>query len=154
MKTVDKVMIQRWLLLGFLLGAPLAAAEDIAGFWKHAEEPGWIEIRLDEGKGTVVRNDRFPERVGREIVKDLAADPSGGSLWRGLVFAERLVGERGRTVGQLRLFAERLGEYKDAEISLPEPDRMRFKVKVGFMSRTVDWVRVEDIPAGRSETVE
>ena len=136
MKTVDQVMIQRWLLLGFLLGAPLAAAEDIAGFWKHAEEPGWIEIRLDEGKGTVVRNDRFPERVGREIVKDLAADPSGGSLWRGLVFAERL------------------GEYKDAEISLPEPDRMRFKVKVGFMSRTVDWVRVEDIPAGRSETVE
>jgi len=124
------MMIVRVVLtLAALLAAPLASAGDVNGFWKHADEPGWIEIRLEEGKGTVVRNDKFPERVGREIVKDLEADESEENLWHGQVYAERL------------------GEYKDAEISLPEPDRMQFKVKVGFMSRTVDWMRVDEIPA-------
>jgi hypothetical protein len=123
-----KVMIRGVLLLVGLLAAPLASAGDINGFWQHADEPGWIEIRLDEGRGTVIRNDKFPDRVGREIVKGLAADESEENLWRGQVYAERL------------------GEYRDAEISLPEPDRMQFKVKVGFISRTVEWVRVDQVP--------
>ncbi len=110
------------------LVAPWSFAEDISGFWKHADEPGWIEINLEEGQGMVVRNDRFPERVGREIVKDLKADESEKDLWLGQVYAEKL------------------GEYKKAEISLPKPGRMEFKVKVGFMSRTVEWVRVDKVP--------
>jgi hypothetical protein len=112
-----------------MLVAPLSLAGDISGVWKHADEPGWIEISLDEGSGTVVRNDKFPERVGREIVKELQADKSKENLWRGQVYAEKL------------------GEYKDAEISLPEPDIMQFKVKVGFMSRTIEWMRVDAVPA-------
>ncbi len=111
-----------------ILAAPLSFADDISGLWKHADDPGWIEIRLDEGKGTVVRNDKFPERVGREIVRELQADESKDNLWRGQVYAEKL------------------GEYKDAEISLSEPDLMQFKVKVGFISRTVEWVRVDAVP--------
>jgi hypothetical protein len=129
-------MIRNLLSLVALLGAPLVAADDIAGFWKHAEEPGWIEIHLDTGKGIVVRNDKFPERVGREIVKDLSVDTSEQNLWRAQVYAERL------------------GEYRDAEITLPEPDRMQFKVKVGFVSRTFEWVRVDDIPAVPTEEVQ
>lgn len=117
-----------------LLAAPLAGANDIAGLWKHADEPGWIEIRLDEGSGTVVRNDKFPERVGREIVKDLVADGSEDKLWHGQVYAEKL------------------GEYKKAEITLPAPDRMRFRVKAGFITRTVEWVRVDSLPAAVPET--
>ena len=112
-----------------LLAAPLSLADDISGVWKHADEPGWIEISLDEGKGTVVRNDKFPERVGREIVKELQADGSKENLWRGQVYAEKL------------------GEYKEVEISLSEPDLMQFKVKVGFMSRSIEWVRVDAVPA-------
>jgi len=119
----------RIFVVAAFLAAPCAFAGDISGFWKHAEEPGWIEINLDEGKGTVVRNDKFPERVGREILKELVADESNDNLWRGQVYAEKL------------------GEYKDAEISLSEPDLMQFKVKVGFISRTVEWVRVEAVPA-------
>ena len=119
-------MVRNLFLLLAMFAAPLAFAGDISGFWKHAEEPAWIEIRLDEGKGTVMRNDKYPERVGREILKDLEADESEAGLWRGQVFAQRL------------------GEYKDAEISLPEPDRMAIKVKVGFISRTVEWVRAEE----------
>jgi uncharacterized protein (DUF2147 family) len=116
-------MIRNGFLLLAMLAAPLAFAGDISGVWKHAEEPAWIEIRLDKGKGTVRRNDKFPERVGREILKDLEADKSEQGIWRGQVYAERL------------------GEYKDAEISMPEADRMNIKVKVGFISRSVEWVR-------------
>ena len=43
------------LTLAALLAAPLAAAGDINGFWKHAEEPGWIEISLDEMEGILWR---------------------------------------------------------------------------------------------------
>ena len=119
----------RIFVVAAFLAAPSAFAGDISGFWKHAEEPGWIEINLDEGKGTVVRNDKFPERVGREILKELVAkDPEQG-LWKG------------------QIYAEKLGEYKDAEITLAEPDRMAIKVKVGFMSRTVEWQRVDAVPA-------
>lgn len=110
-----------------MLTAPLLLAGDISGFWKQAEEPGWIEINVEAGKGTVVRNDKFPERVGREIVRELKADGSKENLWQGQVYAEKL------------------GEYKDVEISLAEPDLMQFKVKVGFMSRTVEWVRVDAV---------
>ena len=111
-----------------MLATPLSFAGDISGVWKHADEPGWIEISVEEGKGTVVRNDKFPERVGREIVRHLKADGSKENLWQGQVYAEKL------------------GEYKDAEISLAEPDLMQFKVKVGFMSRTIEWVRVDAVP--------
>jgi uncharacterized protein (DUF2147 family) len=121
--------VRTLLFLAALLAAPLASAGDINGFWKHADEPGWIEIRLDEGKGTVVRNDKFPERVGREILKNLVTDDSEEGLWSG------------------QIFAEKLGEYKDAKITLVEPDRMKIKVKVGFMSRTVQWQRVDEVPA-------
>lgn len=119
--------------VAFLAAAPLALADDINGLWKHPEAPAWIEISLDEGKGTVIRNDKFPERVGREVVKDLQPDGSKDKLWHGQVYAEKL------------------GEYKKAAISLPAPDRMEFKVKVGFMSRTVAWERVDEVPSASAQ---
>lgn len=122
-------------LLAFVavLVAPFTMAEELAGFWKHAEEPGWIKITVDQavGKGVVVHNETYPERVGREILKDLRADDKQEGLWRGQVYAERL------------------GEYKDAEISLPGSGQMEIKVNVGFMSRTVEWVRVDRVPASK-----
>jgi uncharacterized protein (DUF2147 family) len=123
------ILVQSTFLLGALLFAPLAVSGDISGFWKHAKGPVWIEIRLEEGGGAVVRNDNFPERVGREILKEIKASKSEQELWHGLIYAEKL------------------GEYKDVEVSLPEADRMLLKGKVGFMSRTVEWVRVDKIPA-------
>ena len=127
-------MITRVVLpLFFLLATSQALADDISGFWKHPEAPAWIEINLDEGKGTVARNDKFPERVGREFVKNLKPDESEENLWRGQVYAEKL------------------GEYKEAEISLPQPGRMEFKIKVGFISRTIEWDRVDKVPAAAAE---
>ena len=123
------MIFRRALLLCALLFTPLAFSADISGIWKHAEHAVWIEIRLEEGGGTVVRNDKFPDRVGRKILKDLAADKSDQGMWHGLIYVEKL------------------GEYKEVEVSLPEADRMLITGKVGFISRTVEWVRVDKIPA-------
>jgi len=62
--------IRRALFLCVLLFTPLAFSADISGIWKHAQNPAWIEVRLEEGSGTVVRNDKFPDRVGRNILKE------------------------------------------------------------------------------------
>ncbi len=120
--------LSRLFFIAALLAASNVFATDISGFWKHTEEPGWIEINLDAGKGTVVRNDKFPERVGREILKDLVAEGSDTPRWKGQVFAEKL------------------GEYKDANIVLSKPDLMTIQVRVGFISRTFHWQRVEKLP--------
>ncbi len=113
-----------------VLSAPLASAGDIAGLWKYAEEPAWIEIQFEDGvgKGTVLRNDVYPERVGREILIALRAEEHEDAVWRGQVYVFRLEA------------------LKDVEISLDGPDLFRMKVKVGFISRTVDWIRVDEVP--------
>lgn len=79
--------------------------------------------------GKVIRHEEYPERVGREILKDLAPSESGKGVWRG------------------QIYAVPLGEYMDVEASLPEPDSLDMKVKIGFMSRTVSWVRVATLPS-------
>ena len=115
--------------IGALLFTPMTFSADISGIWKHEKNPAWIEIRLEDGSGTVVRNDKFPDRMGRTILNDLQADKSKKGLWHGVIYVEKL------------------GEYKDVEISLPEADQMLIKGRVGFMSRTVEWVRVDEMPA-------
>ena len=121
-------IVRRALLLCALMFTPLAFSADISGTWKHAKEPGWIEVQLEEGSATVVRNDKFPDRVGRKLLKNLQADTSEQALWHGLIYVEKL------------------GECRDVEVSLPEPDRMLVTGQVGFMSRTVEWVRVDKTP--------
>ena len=66
----------------------------------------------------------FLERIGEEIVALGDALINLCSQETGLP-AQRLVGERGRTVGQLRLFAEliREGSWVNARIDQAQPDR-------------------------------
>jgi hypothetical protein len=125
-----RLIKQILLTLSVSLSAPLLLAGDLSGLWQHEELPAWIEVRFENGvgTGTVVRNDEYPDRVGRILLKDLSSEGGDGESWRGQVYAQRLE------------------EYKDGEISLPEPDLMRVKVKVGFMSRTVEWKRVTALP--------
>ena len=117
------------LVLFTLLWAPAALSEGITGFWKHESEPGWIEIRFEEGvgTGTVLRNDKFPERVGTEILKDILAD--GNGKW------------------EAKVYAARAEEYRDARLHQSVPDVMEIEVKVGFITRTLKWVRVAEVPA-------
>jgi uncharacterized protein (DUF2147 family) len=82
-----------------------------------------------QGDGVVVRNDKFPERVGNTFVKELKADKSKQVFWQGLAYIRKL------------------GDYKNVEISLSETGQMLISGKVGFFSRTVEWVRVENVPS-------
>ena len=120
-------------VVGFLLAVSAAQAEsDLAGFWQHEKEPVWIEMVPTSGEGVVVRNDNQPERVGFRVVKDLETGSQPGK-WSGQVFAARL------------------GEYRDATITLESDDRLAFAVKVGMMKRTVEWRRVQQVPSATDD---
>lgn len=121
------MVLRHVFLLCAVVFTPIAVSADISGIWKHAQEPVWIEVSVEEGSATVVRNDRSPDRVGRTLLKYLEADKSKQGLWHGLVYVEKM------------------GDYKDVQVSLSDNDRMHTTGKVGFMSRTVEWVRVDKI---------
>ena len=111
-----------------MLSSAMVTAGDLAGIWQHESEPVWIQIEANETVARVQRNDNKPEAVGFEMIKDLAQTGSDKVRWTGQVYAAKL------------------GEFKSAEIELIDEDVMRFKVKVGFMSRTVEWQRVDEVP--------
>ncbi|MFT7403668.1 MAG: hypothetical protein ACI955_000723 [Zhongshania sp.] len=122
------VMFKYVLLLCALMFAPLAVSGEISGIWKATEGPVWIEIKLAEGNGTVIRNDKYPERVGSVILKNLKADKSKQHLWHGLIYVEKM------------------GEFKNVEVTAPKQERMITKGKVGFLSKSVEWQRTDKIP--------
>lgn len=107
---------------------PAAAGEDLSGYWQHESEPVWIEMIPDEGKGVVLRNDNKPDRVGFLVVTDLAPGQESNQ-WTAQVYAAQM------------------GEYRDAEIQLEGEDLMSFTVKAGFIRRTVEWTRVQQVPS-------
>ena len=121
------------LVFGVGLVAPHLWAADLAGIWQSEDQPAWIEVAFADGSGTgiVRRNDNKPEAVGREFLQGITLSEDTGS-W------------------QAQIYAERFKEYKDAVITLPEPDRMKIVVKVGFMSKTVYWTRVASLPASEA----
>ena len=51
----------------------VASSNDLSGVWKHSERTIWIEITTEKGTSIIVRNDRFPERVGRTFMTDIKA---------------------------------------------------------------------------------
>jgi hypothetical protein len=124
-----KRMIQSAVFVCTLLSSSLAFSADISGFWKHAKQPIWIEIRVAQGDGVVVRNDKFPERVGNTFVKELKADKSKQELWHGLAYIQKL------------------GDFKSVDISFSETGNMLITGKVGFISRTIEWVHADEISA-------
>jgi len=129
MKT--KQMIRCVCFLFALLSAPFSFGEDVAGVWKHAKNPAWIKVSLQEGAATIVRNDKFPERVGRKILKDIKASSTQQNLWHG------------------QFYIEKFGEYKRVDVSLTEAGNMLITGKVGFISRSTQWLREDAFTAAR-----
>ena len=118
-------MIQSSLLIGTLLCSSLAFSTDISGTWKHSKKPVWIEIRLDKGDGIVIRNEKFPERAGNTFITDIKADKSELNLWHGTAYIRKMK------------------QYKDVEISLSETGKLQVTGKMGFFSRTIEWLPAE-----------
>jgi uncharacterized protein (DUF2147 family) len=106
-------------------------ANDLTGFWKAADQPAWIEINTEgeSATGVVRRNDVNADAVGRTLLKDVTADKASPEVWRG------------------QIYAARLGEYRDAQITLINPSNMQIEVKVGIMSRAISWHRVAEVPS-------
>jgi len=115
------------LMLSAMVTMPGNAETELAGYWQHESEPVWIEMQPETGQGVMLRNDNRPDRVGFLVVTDLEAgdEPNDWSA---------------------QVFAARPGEYRKAEITLAADDRMVFTVKVGFMRRSVEWLRVSEVP--------
>ena len=115
------------LMMSATFALPGHAESELAGYWQHESDPVWIEMQPDTGQGVMVRNDNRPDRVGFLVVTDLEASDEPNE-WSAQVFAARL------------------GEYRNAEITLSSDGRMVFTVKVGFMRRSVEWQRVSEVP--------
>ena len=115
------------LMLSAMCALPGHAENELAGYWQHESEPVWIEMQSETGQGVMLRNDNRPDRVGFLVVTDLEASDEPNE-WSAQVFAARL------------------GEYRNAEITLSSDGRMVFTVKVGFMRRSVEWQRVSEVP--------
>ena len=116
------------LMLSAMVALPGNAENELAGYWQHESEPIWIEMQPETGQGVMVRNDNRPDRLGFLVVTDLEASDDLNE-WSAQVFVARL------------------GEYRKADIALSSDDRMVFTVKVGFMSRSVEWHRVSEVPS-------
>lgn len=125
-----KRTVQGALLLLLAGLSPLVLASELSGLWKITGQPVWIEVTSEAGvsQGVVRRNDVNPDAVGRMLLKDIRVDESEAGRWSGQVFAARL------------------GEFRDAQVALPEVDQMEVTVKVGFMSRSIVWERVTELP--------
>ena len=118
---------QLLLMLTAMVALPGHAGDELAGYWQHESEPVWIEMQPETGQGVMLRNDNRPDRVGFLVVTDLEASDEPNE-WSAQVFAARL------------------GEYRNADITLSADGRMVFTVKVGFMRRSVEWQRVSEVP--------
>lgn len=115
------------LLLVLSLASNASLAADISGLWQHPKDPVWIEVSATEGVGIALRNDDDPSTVGFEVLKEMTAGAKEG-VWVGEVFVPQL------------------GDYKRVEVTLPSGDTLKMKVKIGFLSRSLEWSRVALVP--------
>ena len=111
----------------FLFICNLCAASDLSGFWQHPKDPVWLDINESLGTGIAVRNDDDPSSVGFAVLKEVVAGPKQGQ-WSGQVYVPQL------------------GAYKQVTVTLPDANTLKMKVKIGFISRSVEWAKVASVP--------
>ena len=111
----------------FLLICNVCAASDLSGFWQHPKDPVWLDVNEALGTGIAVRNDDDPSSVGFAVLKEVVAGPKQGQ-WSGQVCVPQL------------------GAYKQVTVTLPDANTLKMKVKIGFISRSVEWTKVASVP--------
>ena len=99
-------------------------ASSLSGVWKNDDRAVWLEITQvnDVATGHVQRNDERPEAVGRAILREVRQIRD--RQWQG------------------QIYVERMGRFQKATISLRAPDAMTISVRVGPITRSVNWSRV------------
>ena len=120
-------MLKPLVAVALLLVCKVSAASDLSGFWQHPKDPVWLEVNEALGTGIAVRNDDDPTSVGFAVLKEVVADPKQGQ-WSGQVYVPQL------------------GDYKRVIVTLPDAKTLKMKVKIGFISRSVEWTKVSSVP--------
>ena len=105
----------------------VSAAGDLNGIWQHPKDPVWLEVNEAMGTGIAVRNDDDPSSVGFAVLKEVVTGPKE-EQWSGQVYVPQL------------------GDYKRVIVTLPNTSTLKMKVKIGFISRSVEWTRVASVP--------
>ena len=105
----------------------VSAASDLNGFWQHPKEPVWLEVNEAMGTGIAVRNDDDPSSVGFAVLKEVVRVPKE-EQWSGQVYVPQL------------------GGYTRVTVTLPNANSLKMKVKIGFISRSVEWTKVASVP--------
>ena len=120
-------MFKSGVTAAFSLACNVCAASDLSGFWQHPKDPVWLDVNEALGTGIAVRNDNDPSSVGFAVLKEVVADPKSGQ-WSGQVYVPQL------------------GDYKQVTVTLPDENTLKMKVKIGFISRSVEWAKVASVP--------
>ena len=110
----------------FLLICNVCAASDLSGFWQHPKDPIWLDINESLGTGIAVRNDDDPSSIGFAVLKEVVVGPKQGQ-WSGQVYVPQL------------------GAYKQVTVTLPDANTLKMKVKIGIISRSLEWSRVPTV---------
>ena len=116
-------MLKPIVAASLLLVCNVSAASDLNGFWQHPKDPVWLDVNEGMGTGIAVRNDDDPSSVGFAVLKDVVTGPKEGQ-WSGQVYVPRL------------------GAYKQVTVTLPDANTLKMTVKIGIISRSLEWSRV------------
>lgn len=96
---------------------------NLTGTWDTGEDNTVIEITESDGKttGKIKSSDNPKATINKVMLKDLK---KSGSSWNG------------------KIYAAKRQQWYDAEIT-QKGDVLEIKISVGFMSKTVEWKRIE-----------
>jgi hypothetical protein len=130
-----KIQKPKLLMLGFLLlllGAANSPADmsletsKLEGQWKMSDKPILIEIKfsLDIGQGKIIAHDNDPSVVGKLLLSDIVKD-SDHELWDGFIYVPQL------------------SRTHPMKLVLVDDQRINVKVKVGFIRKTVTFLKVD-----------
>jgi uncharacterized protein (DUF2147 family) len=119
-------MLKSVVAAAFLFVCNICTASDLSGFWQHPKDPVWLDVNEALGTGIAVRNDDDPSSIGFAVLKGVVAGPKQGQ-WSGQVYVPQL------------------GAYKQVTVTLPDANTLKMKVKIGIISRSLEWSRVSTI---------
>jgi hypothetical protein len=117
------------LVAALCLTSPIVMTSDthmLTGIWKHSGKDVWMEIKFDQavGTGRVFKNDKKPDSIGKPLLTELIFDTALAK-------------------GQALMYVSQMQSRHEAKVKFAEPNLMTMKVKVGFISKTVKWLRVD-----------
>lgn len=120
-------MIRKALAIAcIVLLSTTANANELIGYWQHESQPVTVEILQQDGEtiGIIRQQTERPEVIGRTLYQQLAYSEQD-ELWRG------------------QIYVFRMKEFRDVSLKMLSGQAFKMTVKVGFMSRSFTWHKVE-----------